>query len=159
MRNQKELNRERMRVWREKNPERARALARKSMKKYRKRSPGRARAVDRDYRERNPEVRKEWERRNPRYQKDWRRRNPEKLRQYHVKKAYNFSPGEEMIFRRDRGNRCEICDGVRLLGVDHNHKTGKVRGLLCRSCNSGIGQLKDSIELLVSAVEYLRRTA
>lgn len=43
------------------------------------------------------------------------------------------------------------------LVIDHCHKTGKIRGLLCRSCNSGIGQLKDSETLLRRAIHYLAR--
>ena len=40
--------------------------------------------------------------------------------------------------------------------VDHCHKNGKVRGLLCRSCNLGIGQLRDDIEVLSNAITYLQ---
>lgn len=43
------------------------------------------------------------------------------------------------------------------LVVDHNHKTGAVRGLLCNGCNTGIGKLKDSRELLLKAIQYLDR--
>ena len=52
---------------------------------------------------------------------------------------------------------CQICgkDGDVELCVDHDHKTGKVRGLLCRYCNLGIGNLQDSPKLLRSAISYL----
>lgn len=43
----------------------------------------------------------------------------------------------------------------RLLAVDHNHETGRVRGLLCRKCNQGIGSLKEDIIILNNAIEYL----
>jgi len=39
--------------------------------------------------------------------------------------------------------------------VDHNHKTNKVRGLLCQRCNMGIGQFRDDPNLMARAVEYL----
>lgn len=39
--------------------------------------------------------------------------------------------------------------------VDHCHKTGKVRGILCAECNSGLGKFKDRPEFLIKAVEYL----
>lgn len=41
------------------------------------------------------------------------------------------------------------------LCVDHDHNTGKVRGLLCKQCNSGIGLLQDDLEILKVAVKYL----
>lgn len=54
---------------------------------------------------------------------------------------------------------CAICgtNPEGRLAVDHNHDTKRVRGLLCRPCNSAIGLLKDSPEILRRAVEYLCR--
>lgn len=60
-----------------------------------------------------------------------------------------------------QGDVCAICrekckTGQRL-GVDHNHKTGGIRGLLCSTCNRGIGYLQESPDILLAAVEYLKR--
>jgi hypothetical protein len=57
---------------------------------------------------------------------------------------------------------CAICGGhqdkfKRKLCVDHNHETGEARGLLCDACNGGIGKLRDSIELLEKAINYLKQ--
>ena len=55
-------------------------------------------------------------------------------------------------------NQCLICDDPiegRKVCVDHDHLTGKVRGLLCNSCNFGIGALRDSSELCLKAATYL----
>lgn len=46
---------------------------------------------------------------------------------------------------------------IRNFHIDHDHETGEVRGLLCSLCNKGIGQLGDSIEILESAITYLKR--
>jgi len=57
-----------------------------------------------------------------------------------------------------QNNVCAICfqeSKDRALAVDHCHKTGKVRGLLCASCNNGLGRFKDDINLLQKAIEYL----
>ena len=59
--------------------------------------------------------------------------------------------------------KCDICKkeaelgGANGLFVDHNHKTGKVRGLLCRNCNTGIGTLQESLATLQEAINYLKK--
>lgn len=55
---------------------------------------------------------------------------------------------------------CKICGGPpkegSVLHIDHDHVTGQVRALLCRACNTALGYMKDSIERLEAAVEYLK---
>lgn len=55
-------------------------------------------------------------------------------------------------------NKCKICKkhSERILEVDHCHKSNKVRGLLCHKCNKGLGLFLDDLEILISAVEYLK---
>jgi hypothetical protein len=91
----------------------------------------------------------------------------EKRRARLLKHRYQISPIQyERIFQNQNGV-CGICGNpedvldpatkrVRRLSVDHNHKTGEVRGLLCTRCNSAIGKLKDNYKLLLRAVEYLK---
>lgn len=60
----------------------------------------------------------------------------------------------------EQGGKCAICQSEiteQTCRIDHSHNTGIVRGLLCAACNTGIGLLKDSPDVLMSAVEYLRK--
>ena len=55
---------------------------------------------------------------------------------------------------------CAICNEVdkdRRLAIDHNHETGEIRGLLCRSCNQGIGQFRDNPAILLQAYNYISK--
>ena len=62
----------------------------------------------------------------------------------------------------EQGGVCKICGtddpgkGKGRFAIDHSHKTGKVRGLLCSSCNVGIGHLQDDPSILLSAFNYLK---
>lgn len=51
--------------------------------------------------------------------------------------------------------RCEICGSKNRLAIDHDHATNKVRGILCFSCNTGIGSLGDTMDSLKRALSYL----
>ena len=73
-------------------------------------------------------------------------------------RSYGISIDEFNQMMEDQGNKCYICDGDNghiALCIDHDHKTGKVRGLLCNKCNRAIGLLDDNPELLIIAAAYL----
>lgn len=55
-----------------------------------------------------------------------------------------------------QGRRCAVCKDGTAVHVDHDHLTGKVRGVLCFNCNGGLGQFKDQIERLEQAIDYLK---
>lgn len=77
-----------------------------------------------------------------------------------VKSMYGISPEEYTAMHEKQGGKCAICGEVpttlRALHVDHSHTTGKVRGLLCHGCNTGIGALKEDAEILSKALAYIR---
>lgn len=87
--------------------------------------------------------------------------DPDRARDYTLRKKYGITLDAYKSMCAERMNRCEICvdeprDGI--LRVDHCHKTGAIRGLLCDTCNRGIGLLKDDAMTLRSAVSYLTRS-
>jgi hypothetical protein len=57
-----------------------------------------------------------------------------------------------------QGGLCAICEGpLERPHVDHDHTTGKVRGILCFNCNAGLGKFQDNVAVMAAAVEYLRK--
>lgn len=85
------------------------------------------------------------------YQKDYWNGNVRKLKKY----GLSVEQYREMLSRQ--GNCCAICKQELIQQyVDHCHTTGKVRGILCLKCNTGIGLLGDSIEYLQNAISYLQ---
>lgn len=80
----------------------------------------------------------------------------------HIEKKYGLSPEAYTQMVLDQQNQCAICgttnpggQTVRKWHVDHDHKTGKVRGLLCFRCNIGLGYFLDDPDALTSAARYL----
>jgi len=104
----------------------------------------------------------EWRRKRIENARRYRAEHPEKVKQTDYRKTLLRRYGltveqfEEMAKLQD--HRCLICrNGERTLFVDHDHNSGRVRGLLCSQCNAGIGLLGDDIERLGSAIDYLRQ--
>ena len=85
----------------------------------------------------------------------WRRKNPEKIQQSRRKRKYGLSPADYEQLLRMMGGTCPICRSRPAVVVDHCHATGKVRGLLCRQCNSGLGLLGEDPARLRHAAAYL----
>lgn len=82
---------------------------------------------------------------------------PEQRLQQRVKK-YNLTVEEYNDLLTAQDHRCKICDRARDLSIDHDHITGKVRGLLCTPCNTSLGVFGDDPVLLIKAIEYLQGT-
>ena len=86
----------------------------------------------------------------------WNRANPAARRRVHLKAKYGITPEDYNSMYAEQEGRCGICrDAHSLLVVDHDHETGRIRGLLCRKCNAAIGQLKDDPALLWRALAWL----
>ena len=80
----------------------------------------------------------------------------EEARRKHTWRRYKVSRFDFERRVEAQGGRCAICQRECRLVIDHDHGTGKVRQLLCYSCNAAIGLFKDDPDLLVAAAKYLR---
>jgi hypothetical protein len=127
------------------------------------------------YKKENIEKYRDWQRKdrkdNPEKHREWQRNfrekiGPERITQ-DILRARDLPREvyEQMIAHYE--NKCAICKKgetrksrtqgkICRLAVDHCHDTNEIRGLLCHSCNTGIGKFQDSIELLESVIRYLK---
>lgn len=101
--------------------------------------------------------------------REWREknkdRNSETSRRNRLKFYYNMTPDQYESLLKTQNYSCAICKGVptgsgnnnRSLHVDHDHQTGGTRGLLCSTCNKGLGLFYDNRVILLSAAKYLKK--
>jgi hypothetical protein len=132
----------------------------------------------------NKQAHREWHRKNAAANVDkatqWRRDNPERFEAYqreyrarpnrkramrdlYYRRTYGLSADEVDAMLEKQGGGCAICGALpeRLgsLHLDHDHDTGRIRGLLCLSCNQALGHFRDRAELLRRAADYLEQAA
>lgn len=98
------------------------------------------------------------------YAKERHKRFPNERRAWKLARKYGLTIEEYNQMVSDQDNRCAICDNTpstkdlgHKLHIDHDHKTGKVRELLCSDCNKGLGHFHDDINKLQAAIRYIRR--
>lgn len=103
----------------------------------------------------------------------WRNNNPLYRRKSYVEKMYGCGVEELEKFIKEHldknGQVCEICKqpcdaigkvkkkGYRRLVVDHDHETGKLRGIICDHCNNALGMLHDDIKIIKEVINYLNK--
>lgn len=97
--------------------------------------------------------------------KVYRKTRPDAFKSYDLKKHYGLSKKQYDDMHASQNGECAICgeaEGVFIRGkpiklaVDHCHNSGKIRALLCSACNRALGGFKDDINVLESAISYLR---
>ena len=100
-------------------------------------------------------------------QKTWRERNPDYFFSRDLRRKYGITIDDYKSLLQAQNNLCACCQSPDPGGrsdndrfhVDHDHLTGKVRGLLCHKCNTGLGLLGDNVDGLMRAVSYLQQTS
>lgn len=104
------------------------------------------------------------------YMREYNKRNRSKTRSRHLQNRYGITLEEFNAMFAEQDGLCAVCrkpetakwmgtDRTRPLSVDHCHETGKVRGLLCHSCNRILGLLNDDPDRLRRALAYLEEVA
>ena len=97
-------------------------------------------------------------------QRDYSKNNKEKRRASHIRCEYKVEEIYIQELMNIQSGCCEICgqslvypNSRRSYDIDHNHKTGEVRSLLCSKCNTAIGLLQEDITIAESIVKYLKK--
>lgn len=158
----------RERIKRAADPELARARARECYA----RNPEAGRAKSMRWAKANPDKAKETQAKSKRKNREkiaeteraWRSRNPHKKTEYNRRRALKRLNAPNFDFDQvfeAQGDQCAICGTAEKpkskgWSIDHCHKTGRVRGILCGSCNVGLGHFKDNPKFLIMAIEYLK---
>lgn len=84
----------------------------------------------------------------------------EESRDERLQRQYSITEAQYQVIFEKQNRRCAIChcqQHYQRLAVDHDHKTGMVRGLLCVHCNRGLGRFFDSALRLRNAAAYIER--
>ena len=138
---------------------------------WRKNNPEKKRANSKAYRDANSKQAKErsasWRRNNPERSKSaalsWYRNNTSKVRDTKLKRTYGIGQLDYLALLLKQNYKCAICGTLDSkchsgrFHIDHCHKTKKIRGLLCTTCNTALGKFHDSTQLLQNAIHYLQQ--
>lgn len=92
-------------------------------------------------------------------EREKRRRRRRSAHNSHLKKTYGITIEIYEAILAFQGGKCAICRGGTSkahFAVDHNHKNGRIRGLLCGRCNMGLAKFMDKLENLVAAMLYVK---
>ncbi|WP_239159168.1 endonuclease VII domain-containing protein [Winogradskya humida] len=79
-------------------------------------------------------------------------------REYHLRRRYGIDQAVFDELLAEQGGVCAICGVEDPQHLDHDHRTGWVRGILCFNCNGGLGQFRDDPVFLAGAIAYLKGT-
>lgn len=89
--------------------------------------------------------------------KQWRAAKPQLERAANRRRRYGVTQEAFDAALVAQDGKCQICRAPNPSCVDHDHATGRFRGLLCSPCNAGLGLLRDDPERILAAIRYLER--
>jgi len=162
-----ESARESCRVYRQKNLEREKARAIEYRLKHREERLAYAKqyrlthkeqiySYNKEYRKTYSDTKKEKIRQQI---KAYNRANSERQKSLKLSKMYGITIDDYLRILAKQNGVCAVCGktgGQKCLSVDHNHNTGKVRGLLCQRCNLVLGRMEDNPALIVKLAKYVK---
>lgn len=96
------------------------------------------------------------------YSREWRKANWRSTEISRLKYVYKVSSEDAAKLIDRAADKCEVCerrDEYRRLNVDHDHKTGRIRGVICHNCNIAIGLLGDAADLAQRLADYLKNAS
>lgn len=114
-----------------------------------------------DHREEQLDKSRERYRKNPkaklRYCKEYREKYPHKQRDQQLKRLYGITLEQYNMFVAQQDNTCKLCgmQPIKKPVVDHCHKTGKIRGVICQGCNILLGFFETRIDAVEQITRYL----
>lgn len=107
--------------------------------------------IQREYRELNPDINKKIDRKKY-------LRSKVQLKNERYLRNYGITLKDFNDLLEKQNNECLICqEKNKRFHLDHCHKTGKIRGILCAQCNTGIGLFKENVEYLTNAIRYITK--
>jgi hypothetical protein len=136
------------------------------MKDYQKENKEQIKKYMKEHRSERNHNKKIWDKEHLTERRMYKEKNREKSKNQYLIKTYGITLEQYNQMLIEQNGVCAICGQKETrkskynkytLSVDHNHKTGKVRGLLCHGCNNCLGTLKDDIKIFQSAIEYLNK--
>lgn len=86
----------------------------------------------------------------------WRLKNKKKLRNKNLLYYFGITLDQFNHILKQQNNKCAICSKENPTDLDHNHSTGKIRGILCRHCNTALGLFKENVQTIENAIGYLK---
>ena len=82
----------------------------------------------------------------------------ESVRKYHLAQRYGLTESTLNGLYDKANNVCQVCSSSKDLCIDHNHKTGTVRGILCKCCNTALGMLNEDVVRIRKLIQYIEES-
>jgi hypothetical protein len=151
----KECHNEKTYEWAKKNPEKRKKLR----KTWNKSNPEKLLEYQRSHRHITSKAFKKWKAKKKAEGtfEEWSCKHPFKHKAFRLCSKYNLTLKQYFNLKSSQGGKCFICKKKKKLYIDHCHKTGKVRKMLCQRCNSALGFIYENVKTAENIVLYLKK--